>query len=459
MTDRSSGGEVHPRNSPHYEAQFTAIGTLELWQMLPVVRRIPLGEAVAIWWSEGGLPFRAFTSLLDPPGAFTIENTLPQNRRSELTAPLELREGFLDAAERAFCIGIDYAQHLRTRVAKFARKTDLCQGLMNCAPGELRPMRPWFDALRAAIRYVLDTPRAHDPPELALVWQSLDKIKGALGKYPPWGSASGFFERLAAFSDEIATEANIGLSRVYSLRMMDKPNGERVLSGQCPPSPNRPEIIAKSEIKTIAQLRDIAQRWARFLAASESVPWGDAKAAWNFVRGAGFDSITLLGGCQFTRSRTLTPNLPVDAQHGLDEILRWCSSDEARELEQPGLKSGESEKPPAVTLTSDAANVVAKRGADSARVRRAAASFEWVCTARPELVPAEGTPYTKEMWESIRDNGCAAYCDENGKDLPVPSWDTWSRYLREHLKDTRAIKTAPRAGRPHGKTVVRKRDL
>lgn len=83
----------------------------------------------------------------------------------------------------------------------------------------------------------------------------------------------------------------------------------------------------------------------------------------------------------------------------------------------------------------------------SPAVARAVASLEWVETKHPELVDR------RRQWEYIRENGCAAY-----EGSTVPSFDTWSRYLREGFR-SRAPTPAPSPPPDPGRSVVRRSDL
>jgi hypothetical protein len=44
--------------------------------------------------------------------------------------------------------------------------------------------------------------------------------------------------------------------------------------------------------------------------------------------------------------------------------------------------------------------------------------------------------------------------DEREDQLVVPEFDTWKRQVRAGLQDPERPKTSPRAGRPHGSSIV-----
>lgn len=83
-------------------------------------------------------------------------------------------------------------------------------------------------------------------------------------------------------------------------------------------------------------------------------------------------------------------------------------------------------------------------------VRRAGESFEWVCSKRPDLVPPEGSPerYTRKQHDYIREFGGPSYPLEGDQRSTVPSWETWSRYVREYLRLTEGRRNEPRRGGP-----------
>jgi len=87
-------------------------------------------------------------------------------------------------------------------------------------------------------------------------------------------------------------------------------------------------------------------------------------------------------------------------------------------------------------------------------VRRAGASFEWVCRERPELVEtaASGrrTP-TDRQYEHIKCHGCEAY--PGGKGGGPGSRETWKRYVRDYLKATEGPVNTSRSGRT-GRSIV-----
>jgi len=87
---------------------------------------------------------------------------------------------------------------------------------------------------------------------------------------------------------------------------------------------------------------------------------------------------------------------------------------------------------------------------------RAAASYGWVCSKRPDLIPKNGRrKYAREQWSYIQENDCPTYLDENGAEIPVPDFETWKRYVRAGLADPSNPKASSRAGREHGKSIVK----
>lgn len=81
---------------------------------------------------------------------------------------------------------------------------------------------------------------------------------------------------------------------------------------------------------------------------------------------------------------------------------------------------------------------------------RAAASFEWVCTKRPDLLPTKpGTRYAREQWQYIREHDCPAY-----KEWTAPAFETWKRQARRGLADPLKPKASSRTHRSHGKSIV-----
>ncbi|HED52827.1 MAG TPA: hypothetical protein ENJ00_01320 [Phycisphaerales bacterium] len=89
-------------------------------------------------------------------------------------------------------------------------------------------------------------------------------------------------------------------------------------------------------------------------------------------------------------------------------------------------------------------------------IRQAGASLEWVRRERPDLAPEEATRgrYTKEQYDYIRENGGPAYPLDEQDQSTVPSWETWSRYVREFLRLTEGRVNFPRRGRT-GRSLVR----
>ena len=86
---------------------------------------------------------------------------------------------------------------------------------------------------------------------------------------------------------------------------------------------------------------------------------------------------------------------------------------------------------------------------------RAAASYEWVCSHRPDLIPPPPKKYSHAQWEFIKEHGCPAYEDADGREISVPSFETWRREVRAGFYDPSNPKTSPRAGRKHGSSIVR----
>lgn len=112
-------------------------------------------------------------------------------------------------------------------------------------------------------------------------------------------------------------------------------------------------------------------------------------------------------------------------------------------------------KPPAAPPTSPPATE-----AMSDAVRRAGASLEWVRNERPELAPdaVSGERYSKEQYDHIREHGGPSYPLEGDRRSTVPSWDTWTRYVREYLRLTEGRRNEPRRGGT-SRSVVRPEDV
>lgn len=93
-------------------------------------------------------------------------------------------------------------------------------------------------------------------------------------------------------------------------------------------------------------------------------------------------------------------------------------------------------------------------------VRKAGASLEWVRKEQPDLAPdaASGERYNKNQYDYIRENGGPAYPLEDDRRSTVPSWDTWTRYVREYLRLTDGRRNEPRRGGPT-RSVVRPEDI
>jgi hypothetical protein len=154
----------------------------------------------------------------------------------------------------------------------------------------------------------------------------------------------------------------------------------------------------------------------------------------------------------------------LDKRGGGDELLRevWERfRDEARDAGLPPAppfpsdgQDGEGAGRESAVAPGDPALATAKQPQPAHA--RAAASYEWVCTQRPDLVPTDGRgKYPRELWEYIHDNDCPAYRDENGKTIEPPSFETWKRQVRAGQADPNNPKTSQRAGREHGKSIVK----
>lgn len=99
-------------------------------------------------------------------------------------------------------------------------------------------------------------------------------------------------------------------------------------------------------------------------------------------------------------------------------------------------------------------------GSMSDAVRKAGASLEWVRKEQPDLAPdaASGERYSKDQYDYIREHGGPAYPLEDDRRSTVPSWDTWTRYVREYLRLTDGRRNEPRRGGPT-RSVVRPEDI
>lgn len=93
-------------------------------------------------------------------------------------------------------------------------------------------------------------------------------------------------------------------------------------------------------------------------------------------------------------------------------------------------------------------------------VRRAGASLEWVRRERPDLAPdtGSGERYSQDQYEYIHEHGGPSYPLDERDRSTVPSWGTWSRYVREFLRLTEGRVNEPRRGRA-GRSIVRPEDL
>lgn len=92
---------------------------------------------------------------------------------------------------------------------------------------------------------------------------------------------------------------------------------------------------------------------------------------------------------------------------------------------------------------------------------KAGASLEWVRRERPDLAPGDDDkkPYTRGQHEYISDYDCPSYPDDDRTGSRVPSWETWSRYVRQFLRVTEGPRQSPRSGRPTGASIAKAEDL
>jgi hypothetical protein len=113
---------------------------------------------------------------------------------------------------------------------------------------------------------------------------------------------------------------------------------------------------------------------------------------------------------------------------------------------------------PSTSPSSDRRDAGAGRMSDA--VRRAGASLEWVRKEQPDLAPdaASGERYNRDQYDYIREHGGPAYPLEDDRRSTVPSWDTWTRYVREYLRLTDGRRNEPRRGGPT-RSVVRPQDI
>ncbi|MCH8269998.1 MAG: hypothetical protein IH985_02145 [Planctomycetes bacterium] len=83
-------------------------------------------------------------------------------------------------------------------------------------------------------------------------------------------------------------------------------------------------------------------------------------------------------------------------------------------------------------------------------IKLAGASLEWLGTKRADLIPdGQATEdERKSQWEYLRDHGCPAYPDS------IPSFETWTKYVRDYLRLTKGPRNTSRAGRT-GRSIVR----
>ena len=148
------------------------------------------------------------------------------------------------------------------------------------------------------------------------------------------------------------------------------------------------------------------------------------------------------------------PRLTDDDRAGIEQLL----ADVAVDLKQNFVEQGAEESTVAGDAAEPAINVppdAATRQPQPAHLR-AAASYEWVCKEKPDLMPTKPRQkYTRKQWEHIHDNDCPAYRDETtGEQIDVPDFATWKRQVRAGLADPKKPKVSPRMGRGHGKTIV-----
>ena len=89
---------------------------------------------------------------------------------------------------------------------------------------------------------------------------------------------------------------------------------------------------------------------------------------------------------------------------------------------------------------------------------RAAESYQWACSMRPDLVPPSGRRFTREIWTYICENECPAYGEgESAQD--VPSFETWKRQARGGLRTPNSPRASPRAARTHGPSIVHQDEI
>ncbi len=79
-------------------------------------------------------------------------------------------------------------------------------------------------------------------------------------------------------------------------------------------------------------------------------------------------------------------------------------------------------------------------------VRKAGSAWEHVCSARPDLLP-DSPKATAEQWRWLKENTPEGY--------EVPSEASWLRYVRDYIRLSGEARSARRAGRPRGRSIVK----
>lgn len=91
--------------------------------------------------------------------------------------------------------------------------------------------------------------------------------------------------------------------------------------------------------------------------------------------------------------------------------------------------------------------------------RRALASLEWLLNEYPDLEPANGRQFNREMHTKLQESECPIYTNAATGRVSVPGWGTWSRYLRECFRDPDAPKNSRRGDREIGRSIRRLDEL
>lgn len=131
----------------------------------------------------------------------------------------------------------------------------------------------------------------------------------------------------------------------------------------------------------------------------------------------------------------------------------------------PEIVSALSEQQPCIDSNDTAidSSRVADRPVDalSTAIVKAGISLEWVRRKRPDLTPGDDDkkPYTRGQYEYVRDYDCPSYPDDDCSGSTVPSWETWSRYVRQYRMVTEGSRQSPRSGRPTGASIAKAEDL